>query len=296
MKSSSNALVFLIALALPASSQDQAGAVSGKLEILKPEQATAQIIGPVPDGTPPPPAPPKPEFEISAREILRSTVHSQGGREITVSRIKPIVLPPPPAPEEPAALSEDFRQRLAEYREVHPRSGLLFLSATVYRQKDGPPRTFVRYWPDRVRQEIQFWSSADFALIAGGVKSFADTEGRKHHIFMGWGNVDIGRMSDLLAARGRTYQIPKIPSFPAGKASFQIIGNVPPDEQLVAIRSLHDIYNREYNRLAEAYKGREQARIAHEAYLKAHPPQPRNISLHYWRSKRPAPSQKGGDR
>jgi hypothetical protein len=42
----------------------------------------------------------------------------------------------------------EFAQRLAEYRATHPRTHMLFVGATVYRSKDSPPRTLVRYWPE----------------------------------------------------------------------------------------------------------------------------------------------------
>lgn len=67
-----------------------------------------------------------------------------------------------------AEVNAAFSQRLAEYRENHPKSGLLTLAARVFRSKDSPPRTLVRYWPEGGRKDITFWSSADFALIAGG--------------------------------------------------------------------------------------------------------------------------------
>jgi hypothetical protein len=287
LKSLSRILPILLAAATFAHSQDGPGTASIK--------TTARILHTIPDGSPPPAAPPKPEYPIASREILSSKTHQLGGRDITIRKIKPIALPPPPAPAEPAALSEDFPQRLAEYREAHPRSGLLFLGATVYRPKDGPPHSLVRYWPEGGR-EITFWSSADFALIAGGIQSFADNEGRTHHIFMSWGNVDIDRMTELLAVNGRTYLAPEIPNFPEGKAAYQIIGQSPPAEHLAAIQALHDIYHKDHAELLTAYQGREQARIEREAYLKANPPQPQNITLNYWRTTKPAAARKGASK
>jgi hypothetical protein len=38
--------------------------------------------------------------------------------------------------------------------------------------------------------------SGDFALIAGGINSFADSKGDTHSMLMGWGNVDIDRMAE----------------------------------------------------------------------------------------------------
>jgi hypothetical protein len=102
---------------------------------------------------------------------------------------------------------------------------------------------------------------------------------------MSWSTMDAERITKLHTARGRIYQLPKIPTFLAGKATFQIIGETQPaPEDIAAIQSLHDLYNNEHQRLLTAYQGREQARKQQEAYLKANPPQPQNITLHYWRS------------
>jgi hypothetical protein len=257
---------------------------------------TARILGNIPDGTPPPPQPPKPVFVVPARDILATTTHQQGGRTITIRKIKPIALPPPPEPTPvPLAATDpafqerlaEFKERLAAYRALHPRSDTLFLSATVYRSEGVAPRTFVRYWPGGTNGEISFWSSADFALISG-IHSFADSAGKTHDLFMGWGYSDTDRMTAMLASRGREYHPPVIPGFPAGPATYAIVGTAPAAELLMPIQALHDLYNNEYERLKTAYEGRERARIEREAYLKAHPPQPRDITLNYWRTEKPA--------
>jgi hypothetical protein len=254
---------------------------------------TARILGNIPDGTPPPPAAPKPEFIVPAKDILQTATHQQGGRTITLHQIKPIALPPPPPPATAVAEPDpEFLARFAKYRETHPRSGTLFLSATVYRRAGSQPRTLVRYWPAGKGEGITFWSSADFALVSG-IHAYIDTAGKTRSIFMGWGSVDIDRMTDLAATRDRKFVTPEIPTFPDGKASFLISGNQPAAEDLVAIQSLHDLYNGEYQRLLTAHQGREQARLLHEAELKANPPRPKDITLHYWRTEKPAPA-KGG--
>lgn len=256
----------------------------------------ARILGNIPDGTPPPPAPPKPEFRIPKRDVLDTATHEQGGRTITIQQIKPIALPPPPPPAEVTVSDQDdeFNQRLAEYREAHPKNELLFLGATVFRSKDSPPRTLVRWWPQGSKGTITFWSSADFALIAGGINSFADSASDTHHLLMGWGNLDIDRMAELRAAKGMEYDAPDMPDFAKGKATFQITGDHQPAAgELIVIQSLHEVYNSELERLRTAYEGRERARIEREAYLKANPPQPKDITLNYWRVQQPASKEKG---
>lgn len=289
-------LTFIAASVLANSQDEPTGASTGSAVAPVAAPTTARILGTIPDGTPPPPTPPKPKLAISNKDVLQTTTHEQGGRTITIREIKPIALPPPPAPVVPqvgAKVDGEFSQRLAEYREAHPKSELLFLSATVFRSKDSPPRTLVRLWPQGKGEAIAFWSSADFALIAGGIQSFVDTAGDTHSLMMGWGNVDIDRMTDLMASKGRGYDAPDMPEFPEGKATFKVTGGQPTAEQLIPIQSLHDLYNMEYARLLTAWQGRERARVEREAYLKAHPPQPQDITLDYWRTENPASKGKG---
>ena len=84
---------------------------------------TARIIGNIPDGTPPLPTPPKPAFVVPTQDVLATTTHQQGGRTITIQRIKPIALPPPPEPAQPLAQLDDaaFQARVAAFQANHPR-------------------------------------------------------------------------------------------------------------------------------------------------------------------------------
>jgi len=172
-------LVSAIVLAASVRSQEE-NAVPSEGSAVAPVAlpVAARIIGNIPDGTPPPPQPPKPVFVVPARDILASTTHQQGGRTITIRKIKPIALPPPPdpAPQPLAAADPAFQARLAEFKESHPNSGMLMLGATVYRFTDSPPRTLVRYWPVGGGESFAFWSSADFSLISG-IYSFVATDG-----------------------------------------------------------------------------------------------------------------------
>ncbi len=257
---------------------------------------TARIIGNIPDGTPPPPSPPKPKFNVSTKNIQRTTIHRQGGRAITIQRISPIALPPPPEPPEPAADFDQaaFEAELAETRANNPEPRVIMLGATVYRSKDAAPRTLVRFWSGANAETVSFWSSADFALISG-VCTYVGTDGRLRSLLVMLGNVDIDLATARLASHGYKYDAPSIPDFPKGPATFTIVGKQPAAEVLIPIQSLHDIYNNEFSRLNTAYEGRERARLQHEADLKANPPKPKNITLNYWRTEGTAPA-KGGAR
>lgn len=296
MKSISRIFPILLAFATLCHAQDELSPDSAEATSSITVSSTARILGMVADGTPPPPSPPKPKYPIDQRDVLHTATHQQGGRTITIREINPIDLPPPPPPAatELSEADSSFSQQLADYE--HPKSGILILGATVFRSKDAPPRTLVRCWSDGGREPITFWSSADFALIAGGFHSFLDSSGGTHSLLMACGDENIDDKTELWASHGLEYDRPDIPEFAAGEVSFQIIGQQPDADELIAIQSLHDLYTREFDRLLDAYKGREQARIEREEYLKAHPPQPKDITLNFWRTERPATKQEGGDK
>jgi hypothetical protein len=82
---------------------------------------TARILGEIPDGTPPPPEPPKPKFIVPAKDILETKVHEQGGRQIIVRKISPIALPPPPLVAPPLDINDPtVQERIAEARDENP--------------------------------------------------------------------------------------------------------------------------------------------------------------------------------
>ena len=257
--------------------------------------ATPRILGKLQDGTPPPPVPPKPTFIVPATDVLAVTTHRQGGRTITLQRIKPIALPPPPEPV-PAPLARDeaaWQERVAELRANQPEWGILSFGATVYHSTGHPPRTLVRYWPSHNGEPVSFWSSADFGLLSG-IPSFTDSDGRIHHLLMMWSAVNLDRMAAVSASHARAAKAPEIPEFSEGPATFILIGNPPADREILTpIQSLHDLYNNELPRLKTAYEGRERARLQREAELKANPPRPKDMTVNYWRTEKPAQA-KGG--
>jgi hypothetical protein len=277
MKPKSLAFIAMLALSAPIRSE---------------EQATARVLGDIPDGTPVP-TKSLPEFIVPAKDILETTTHELDGRTITIQRIKPIDLPPPPETE-PAPVNTAPLQKNLTANAQRVQKTIISLSANVYRSASHPPRSLVTYRPNGNRQPITFWSSADFALLRG-VSSFLATNGQTHMLFLMCGSEDTDHTAAIRQARGIPYQPPAIPEFPPGNATYQIVGNPPTAEDLIPIQSLHDLYNREFSRLLTAFQGREQARLQHEADLKANPPQPQDITLNYWRTEKPAPTtQEGG--
>ena len=250
---------------------------------------TARILGEIPDGTPPPPAPPKPKFIIPKTAILEAATLRQGGRAITIQKIKPMALPP--LPETDAAPSEvdiaAFKARVAAHRAMYPSKELICAGATVYRSKTSPARSLVRIWPNVDNEPVEFWASADFGYLSG-CPSFVGSDGNARSLFLMWTNADMDRDARSKAMRGLAYHPPEIPEFPAGPASYAFVGKLPSDRIIASVQSLHDIYNNEFSRLKTAFEGRQRANLQREADLKAHPPQPKDIVINYWRTEKPA--------
>ncbi len=257
---------------------------------------TERILGTIPDGTPTPPEVPKPKFIVPAKDILHTKTIAQGGRIITVRQITPIALPPAQEAAPQIDLTDPVVQhRIAAFRGKQPHLVFLVVGATVYHFDDSPPRSLVQIWPQAEGEPVTVWSSADFSLLSG-LSTFAGSSGETNQLMMMWSVTNLPNKNALQKNFARQFQAPQIPDLPPGAATFVIAPGKPTATTLASIRSLHDLYHNEYGKLKAAYDGREQARLAQEAQLKAHPPKPKDITLNYWRIDSPATSVKGGNR
>ncbi len=253
----------------------------------------ARLLGPLNDGTPPPPAPSKPAFVVRPWDILEFKTVQQGGREINIQKINPIALPPRPQAPAPIDLNDPaIQQRIAERRAKYPAMKMLAVGATIYHSDNSPPRSLVSLWPQTAGEPVTVWSSANFALLAG-IPTFATSSGEKTSIMMMWSTINLDRTNNLQRNYARQFPRPEIPIFREGNATFQVVSGNPTAETLASIQSLHDIYNNEHPQLLAAYQGRERARIAHEAEQKANPPLPKDLVLNYWHTEKPATTEKG---
>jgi hypothetical protein len=252
----------------------------------------AHLPDKIPDGTPPPPQAPKPVWTVPAADIVAEKSVMESGRTITIRQIKPIDLPAPPEPTAPPVISDELRQRMADYREKHPYRHPIALGATVYRLENEVTRTLVSVWITGQREPVSFWSSGDFSLLSG-IGTFTDKQGENRALFMMWSILDTHRFAKRIAELGREHGLPKIPDLPSDKATYIIHQGKPDDDLLIAIDSLHEILNHDAVELRRAYKGRVRANEEREAYLKANPPQPKDITLNYWRIEKSATTGKG---
>ncbi|MCF7734609.1 MAG: hypothetical protein K9N23_23200, partial [Akkermansiaceae bacterium] len=247
--------------------------------------------------SPPPSAPPKAPFVHRPETLREAKTIQQGGRAVTLQRIDPLPVPPPPEPAKPPTAEERaaFAARSAAFRATHPRENLLMLGGTLYLSESHPPRAFVRHWPSGGGEAVSFWTNIDLRELRS-VDRFIDSAGRRHQLFMLWSIIRTDRISAAWAAKGHAWQPPAFPTFPgetptgagqpatlSGPASFIPTPDSPADPALLAtVGELHKLYNNERPRLHAAYLTRENARLAREAELKANPPRPQDITIHYW--------------
>jgi hypothetical protein len=240
--------------------------------------ATAQndpvtIVGELSDGTPPPPAP-KPE--LPPVEIRETKVVQLPDRQVTIHRIADPGLPDPrpKLPERQAMSAEEieaFRNSPAvqQWLEKAAKTTHLFISATVVDDR----ATFLRWWHDGA--EYQAWSNSDWMILTGFAECQKDDK-RFISLLMA------GRMSSVTLPADSPYRIPD--DLPAEPGAYRITrGDLANPEAYEGITALHELYRSDYTRLKQAYDLREERRKEREAALRANPPVPEDIVLHYWK-------------
>ena len=279
-------------------------ALLGPIVVAQEEEAAAvqisgdaNLLGEVADGTPPPPGPPP---ELPDFRIEDTTVRRLPDRKVTIHRVEDPDLPPLPPPPEPMTEEElqawrsspEYQAFVAKAQEHYRKTRWAFVSATVYDHE----KTHLQWWipGDRERNLapkcFEAWSNIDFLHLCG-FGSF-EYEGTEYMLLMLVCGMDTGKWRQVLAERGRELHLPASPGLPVGQPAYVVTKGDPADaDGLALMDGLHALYAKEKDRLIAAYESREQARIEREAYLKANPPKPKDLILHYWRGKRTQPQQ-----
>lgn len=248
------------------------------------ETTEAKIIGEIPDGTPSEPAPPPVKLVIAPEDVLESKTVEVGERQITMERIAPLELPPIPEPAPPPdPLSPEVQQQIQELSAKYRETTLVFLGATIFHSADLPgPRTLIRVWDQKSKTSYSCWSSANWNWL-GGIGSFQGDDGQPYAFIMSHSNMDIDRWSEFMEERGKEYVPPTVPELPAGDATFVVTEGAPTAEALAPITVLHQIINKDGEELKTAYEGCVRAQKEREEFLRANPPQPKNIVIRHWR-------------
>lgn len=268
-----------------------------------PEQTL--IPGEISDGKPSPPAPEpvRPDFVVKSTVVKEIDVVEAppmtglpsvtGTITLTVHAVEDPKLPDPPPPPVPAAAPDDpaVLARIAELRGKYRWPVMVNLSATVYDHS----RTLFRYQPaGKGRKQITGWSNIDFNCFCGFTNyQVKGTDGEIHEfgLVMGLGNEDTKQGAGLLAKDDMAYDAPEIPTLPdlaSGGPAFVIAEGDPNDlEAKEVIRGMHELYRVEGPRMEEAYQARIKAEAARRAYLIAHPPVPKDVTMNFWERSHP---------
>jgi hypothetical protein len=212
---------------------------------------------------------------IPVRKVITETVEVVADPQLPIQK---------PEPEKPVRiLSEEERAALrARHRAVIP----VMLSATVYDHK----RTMLRWFPNGVKGgEMIAWSAVDFNVF-GGMHRFS-YQGREYSLMLiGIGNEDTER-SRLRAQRiGRPYVPVVHPELPlTGTPEFVVTkGDAADVMALAPIVGLHELYRREKDKLHAQYEARKKAQKEYEAWVRAHPPEPKDVLIRVWKTETPS--------
>jgi len=249
------------------------------------------VIGPIANGTPSAsaPVPVSPNFTVKSswtERVVREEPAPLPGMtpvrkpvNVTVQLVEDPHLTPPPAPApgnpDPAAIAR-FKAIMAE----RPKVDNIFLSATVYDHQ----RTMLRWHPNgHPDQEMIAWSALDFNTLSGfGQFTY---NGKDYNLFMFIGNENSKKRLLHLQQQIGALQPTAIPDLPpTGTPAFVVTQGDPTDADAIApITAMHELYKVEGPQLVAAYQAREQARIEHEAWLRANPPQPQDVLIQVWK-------------
>jgi hypothetical protein len=219
----------------------------------------------------------------------------RGAISVTIKRVEAPNLPDPPQPPPPVDRNDPaVMARLAELRGKYKAVQHVFVSAHVYDHN----RTLVRWHPSgQPGEEMTAWSNLNFNHFSGcSTYQLTDAGGNSttYSLIMGVGNYSTEAMKRIAARQGRSYVPPAIPDLPPlseGPAFVVVEGGSSSREAMRIVEGLHEHYRVEGPRMEQAYKDRVKAEADRRAYLVANPPQPKDVTIHYWKRARPAAVQ-----
>jgi hypothetical protein len=187
----------------------------------------------------------------------------------------PAPAPPPEAVQPDPEAVAAFRARMA----LRPKPVFIHLSATVYDREN----TLLRWFPNGQQdKEMVAWSNIDFNLLAGNDRF--NYNGKDYYLLFDMGSENSTFRRRAAERFGKTYTPPAIPPLPPDEnPAFVVIKGNPADAAAMEpITVLHDIFRADPAKFKADYEAREAAQKEHEAWLRAHPPEPQDIHLRVW--------------
>lgn len=246
-------------------------------------------VAQLPAKEPQPPGSPPPDFVIRSTIVTETDVVQappmqglppvSGTITTTVHLVEdpgipdPVPVPPGPVLSKPSNLTELLKARTNAIPD-HP----VFLSASV--NPDG--KTLIRiHLMAPNRKEVAAWSNVDFNHFRG-LSHIMSTDGSalpvRHSLMMG-----IGESANPSAPLPPS----SLPALADGPA-FVILSEEPADEDTVRIiEAMHELYRTDGPRLVAEYQARVLEEESRREYLLANPPQPKDVTIHFWQRKHP---------
>ena len=252
----------------------------------KGSSAKSEISHPLPDGTELHIQAPQPKLPRSNDDVLSTRRIQTASRSITFEKVKPLSIPPFEKPETKRIREdESVPANLPESESAWEETRIVFVGAQVFRAKNGKALSLIRYASGNKREEIYFWSSANWEKLTG-IGSFTDKENRHNALLMAVSVTEVDDFSEILElAEAPAHLLPLPLHRKNGEASFSA-----PEadaEKLAPIRALHEIYNRDKAKLEAAARVRKLAAAVREAELRANPPDEKPMVLRYWQIEKP---------
>jgi hypothetical protein len=202
--------------------------------------------------------------------------------------------------------SPEFQARLALWREMEAKRKMIGLSVTVFDHKVShirwtwrdpsvpatSPNTRLRVVPSNGQSsptapppgviEYQAWSNIDWECMRG--VNAVEAGGIRYEMMPGIGCVGV----DTANRFGRTFTMPEHPELPEAPATFVVTKGDPSNLDATAfLRAVHAAYPAQAEELWAAHATRVQYLREHAEWLKAHPPQPKDITIIYGNIVRP---------
>ncbi len=258
-------------------------AQSGEVQT-PPVTIEAKIPEPAREPTVSQPAPPieKPDFEIETTQVkLIEVVEAppmtglppvKGTMTLTVHGVADPGLPEV-QPVEQAPVTPPSDTPTVETPTDLPETRFVSISATVY----GHCRTLLKCQPmDNTSPPVTVWSNIDFnhfRSVANFDAKGADGKLRQYYLMMGIGNEEGNQLADGSA----------IPTLPDGAPAYLILTDNPAAESLRLVEDLHALYRTDGAKMEADAVAREKAEEVRRAYLLAHPPKPKDVTVHFWK-------------
>ncbi|WP_411845689.1 hypothetical protein AAFN60_18925 [Roseibacillus persicicus] len=235
----------------------------------------AEIVGEVSDGRPAPPPEPAelPDFKIRRAKFHQLSEHRMIFHQVEKPDLPQAKMVKPQMSEEEIEAFFDSEEFLKMQKEA-AESPLEFaaVSATVY---DGE-KTYLRWWHEG--QSFEAWSNLDFNHLSG----FHEFKGRgkRFAFFMGLGNVDT-KNSKLEISHPQGPRLPELSE--RGPAYFLLEGDETNEDALIFMDVLHDLYEKDSDRLKKAHEERVKNRQIREEELRKNPPKKENAKFYFWK-------------